>query len=189
MMYDFFCLKARHCFNTSSNLTWPVISASFHLSTNRYINQVFDLTKNTSPVRCFLDLMTQCPLSSRCLIHTALVQNKQLVRYSNFSVVVNGVPGFESLHVLGLLFCRTRTGFILSFLVNSFLQSTWKRSPLLNKQLHSKPRNLALSLIFWTARSWLILIIVCPLSSFKTSSQILHNSSISVKHLHIIHQI
>ena len=44
------------------------------------LNQFFDLTKDTSPIRCFLSLMIQCPLSSTCLIHTALVQNKQQVR-------------------------------------------------------------------------------------------------------------
>ena len=43
-------------------------------------NQVFDLTKDTSPIRCFLGLMIQFSLSSTCLIHTALVQNKQQVR-------------------------------------------------------------------------------------------------------------
>ena len=86
-------------------------------------NQVFDLTNNTSPIRCLLGFMIQCPLSTTCLIHTALIQNKQQVQRSNFSVVDNGVPGFEPLHVLGLLFCRTHTGFILSFFVNSFLPS------------------------------------------------------------------
>ena len=69
--------------------------------------------------------MIQCPLSLTCLIHTTLVQNKQQVRYSNISVVDNGVPGYEeSMRVLGLFFCRTRADFILSFCVTSFLQST-----------------------------------------------------------------
>ena len=111
-------------------------------------NQVIDLTKDTSPIRCFLGLIIQCLLSSTCFIHTALVQNKQQVQWLNFSVLDNGVPGFDSLHVLGLVFFRTRTGFILSFLVNSFLLSTWKWSPLLTKHLHSKPHNSAHSLIF-----------------------------------------
>ena len=37
MIYGFLFSKARHWFNTSSNLAWPSMSASFHLSTNRCI--------------------------------------------------------------------------------------------------------------------------------------------------------
>ena len=39
MIFGFFCSKARHCFNTSSNLAWPIIRAFFHFhwSTNRCI--------------------------------------------------------------------------------------------------------------------------------------------------------